>query len=196
MTINPENYDPVREANMQLDVIKRLDMMINNGILPPDYLPIRVSNYNLDILWRLDTLGELIKNGSIGGGGGTPTHKSILMSDNYLLLDNLYDFTYVKSQYENGDLYIDFDYNVFTKIRSGALIVENLTGIDCNVNIKAVNPGSKDPIPINIRFVTAYDPHLSNYTFRASAYWVVRIFFEVIEVTAMNSVVLVNYVLF
>ena len=70
-----ENYNPEREANMQLDVIKRLDMAIYKlqGVeFPKDYKPVRLANYNLDVLFRLDALIE-----EIGGGGGVTIHNDL-----------------------------------------------------------------------------------------------------------------------
>ena len=134
--IDPNNYDPIREESMQLDVIKRLDMILNGGTLPPDYKPIRAGNYNLDILWRLD---QIIENGGGGGGGGNyqPTITTIATGNKTLTLSQRYDIIYVQILNSNGGIFgFDFDAKFFDKIGiTNVILVATNTDVGINVSI-------------------------------------------------------------
>jgi hypothetical protein len=129
--IDIENYNPYREECMNLDVIKRFDMIMNGGYLPIDYEPIRVGNYNLDILWRMDTINEMIKNGEFGGGGGngtvTPEGVTITDVDNAISAHNTDLLAHPIKHFigvdASGDLTINTKYDIID------IVTENKTGV-------------------------------------------------------------------
>ena len=133
--IDPNNYDPQRELNMQLDVIKRMDMFINGGTLPPDYEPVRVGNYNLDILWRMDIIAEMIRNGGGGGGGSyTPTNTVFDCYGGTIALTDRYDIIYMKYLGGMGLDMILAD-SVLNKIGTVNIIIQNFQSYDLEVKI-------------------------------------------------------------
>jgi hypothetical protein len=137
--IGIENYNPYREECMNLDVIKRLDMMINGGMLPPDYEPLRAGNYNLDILWRMDTIIEMVKNGEFGGGGSEGIYKPTvtnLTASGSIYLKNKSDIINLDISDDGSHIFeIQFPLNYFSEIGIVTIVVTSYNTNQLTVKI-------------------------------------------------------------